>query len=64
MFAPWASLRQVWVAEVDGVIVGFATVEHVPWHQRLVLWLFLHHYCSYMPGESALYLAKSLRDLA
>lgn len=117
VFAPWASWRRGWVAEVDHKIAGFATVEHVPWHQRLVLWfLYINpasrrsglgrallaaaeqygrsagathvwletsnvnvpgvrayerlgyslcgvdalYYGSYMPGESALYLAKSL----
>ena len=117
VFASWASWQQGWVAEVDGVIRGFATVEYVPWHQRLVLW-FLYiepahrrqgvgrallaeveryardvgarqvwletsninvpgvrayerlgyalcgvgslYYGAYMPGESALYLAKSI----
>jgi ribosomal protein S18 acetylase RimI-like enzyme len=117
VFASWASWQRGWVAEVDGVICGFATVEYEPWHQRLVLW-FLYiepafrrrgvgrallaeveqhgrkvgatqvwletsnvnvpgvrayerlgytlcgvdalYYGSYMPGESALYLAKSL----
>jgi ribosomal protein S18 acetylase RimI-like enzyme len=117
VFAPWASWRDGWVAEVDGAIRGFATVEYVPWHERLVLW-FLYiepdyrrrgvgrallaeveqhartagathvwletsnvnvpgvrayerlgyalcgvdslYYGSYMPGESALYMAKSL----
>lgn len=117
VFAPWASWQRGWVAEIDEAIVGFATVEHVPWQQRLVLW-FLYidpswrkrgvgrallaeaerygraagathvwletsnvnvpgvrayerlgyalcgvdslYYGSYMPGESALYLAKSL----
>jgi ribosomal protein S18 acetylase RimI-like enzyme len=38
VFASWASWQRGWVAELDGVICGFATVEYVPWHQRLVLW--------------------------
>jgi ribosomal protein S18 acetylase RimI-like enzyme len=38
IFAPWASWKHGWVAEVDGTVRGFATVEHVPWQQRLVLW--------------------------
>lgn len=117
VFASWASWQRGWVAEVDGVIRGFATVEYVPWHQRLVLW-FLYiepaarrrgvgrallaeveqhgrqagasqvwletsnvnvpgvrayerlgyalcgvdslYYGAYMPGESAIYLAKSI----
>jgi ribosomal protein S18 acetylase RimI-like enzyme len=37
VFAPWASWERGWVADADG-IRGFATVEHEPWHQRLVLW--------------------------
>ncbi|MDB4977379.1 MAG: acetyltransferase family protein [Myxococcaceae bacterium] len=37
VFAPWASWDVGWVAE-DGGVCGFATVEHEPWHQRLVLW--------------------------
>ncbi len=118
VFAPWASWSAGWVADDDGVR-GFATVEHEPWHERLVLW-FLYvspawrrrgvarallerveahgreigathvwletsdvnvpgvrayerlgyalcgvdrlYYGSYMPGEAALYLAKSLTD--
>ncbi len=117
VFASWARWQRGWVAEVDGVIRGFATVEYEPWHQRLVLW-FLYiepghrrrgvgrallaeveqhgrevgatqvwletsnvnvpgfrayerlgyalcgvdalYYGAYMPGESALYLAKSI----
>ena len=117
VFASWATWQHGWVAEVDGVIRGFATVEHEPWHARLVLW-FLYidpafrrrgvgrallaeverhgrevgahqvwletsnvnvpgvrayerlgyvlcgvdslYYGPYMPGESALYLAKSI----
>jgi ribosomal protein S18 acetylase RimI-like enzyme len=38
VFAPWASWQRGWIAEVDGTTCGFATVEHVPWQQRLVLW--------------------------
>ncbi len=117
VFAPWASWDRGWVAE-DGVVRGFAAVEHEAWHQRLVLWFLyidrgwrrrglgralLEHaeaygrevgashvwletsnvnvpgvrayerlgyslcgadalyYGSYMPGESAIYLAKMLR---
>jgi GNAT superfamily N-acetyltransferase len=37
VFAPWASWNAGWVADDDGVH-GFATVEHEPWHERLVLW--------------------------
>ena len=37
VFAPWARWRQGWVAEDSGVR-GFATVEHEPWHERLILW--------------------------
>ena len=120
VFASWASWEHGWVAEVDDAVVGFATVEYVPWHQRLVLW-FLYiepdfrrrgvgrallaeverhgrnvgathvwletsnvnvpgvrayerlgyalcgvdalYYGSYMPGESALYLTKSLSSV-
>jgi len=117
IFAPWASWETGWVAE-DGGVRGFATVQHEPWHQRLVLWfLYLDrpfrrrglgrallaeveaygrrvgathvwletsnvnvpgvraydrlgytlcgadalYYGAYMPGETALYLAKMLR---
>lgn len=38
VFAPWAGWDHGWVAEADGAIRGFATVEHQAWHQRLVLW--------------------------
>jgi ribosomal protein S18 acetylase RimI-like enzyme len=38
VFAPWASWQRGWVAEDNGSVCGFATVEHVPWQQRLVLW--------------------------
>ena len=42
VFAPWASWDRGWVAtdddDEDGAIRGFATVEHEPWHGRLVLW--------------------------
>ncbi len=116
VFAGWARWEMGWVAD-DGGIRGFATVEHEPWHERLVLW-FLYvspawrrrgvgrallerveaygrevgashvwletsnvnvpgvaayerlgyklcgadvmYYGSYMPGESAIYLSKSL----
>ena len=37
-FASWAQWDTAWVAEVDGKIVGFAAVEFVPWHVRLILW--------------------------
>jgi ribosomal protein S18 acetylase RimI-like enzyme len=117
VLAPWASWQRGWVVD-DGALRGFATVEHEPWHQRLILW-FLYidrgarrsglgrallaeveahgravgathvwletsnvnvpgvlayerlgytlcgadalYYGSYMPGETAIYLAKSLR---
>jgi ribosomal protein S18 acetylase RimI-like enzyme len=38
VFAPWASWTAGWVAELEGAVRGFATVELEPWHQRLVLW--------------------------
>jgi GNAT superfamily N-acetyltransferase len=38
VFASWASWQHGWVAEVDGAVRGFATVEYVAWHQRLLLW--------------------------
>lgn len=38
VFAPWARWEVGWVAEDAGAIRGFATVQHEPWHQRLVLW--------------------------
>lgn len=38
VFAPWARWDTGWVAEEEGSIRGFATVQHEPWHQRLVLW--------------------------
>jgi ribosomal protein S18 acetylase RimI-like enzyme len=38
VFAHWAEWEVGWVAEVDGAIRGFATVQHEAWHQRLVLW--------------------------
>ncbi len=38
VFASWASWQHGWVAEIDGMVRGFATVEYVAWHQRLVLW--------------------------
>jgi len=37
VFAGWARWDAGWVADDDG-IRGFATVEHEPWHQRLLLW--------------------------
>jgi ribosomal protein S18 acetylase RimI-like enzyme len=37
VFARWARWEKGWVAD-DGGIRGFATVEHEPWHARLVLW--------------------------
>jgi len=37
VFAGWARWDTGWVAD-DGGIRGFATVEHEPWHARLVLW--------------------------
>ena len=116
VFAHWARWDHGWVADDDG-IRGFATVEHEPWHGRLILW-FLYidpawrrrgvgrallerveahgrdigathiwletsnvnvpgvaayerlgyslcgadtrYYGAYMPGETAIYLAKSL----
>src|SRR5262245_11609034 len=38
VFAGWARWDTGWVAEADGEIRGFATVEHEAWHQRLILW--------------------------
>jgi ribosomal protein S18 acetylase RimI-like enzyme len=38
VFAHWARWDHGWVAESDGEVRGFATVEHEPWHGRLVLW--------------------------
>lgn len=117
VFAGWARWREGWVAEADGSIIGFATVEYEAWHQRLILWflyispawrrrgvgrallaqveahavkvgathVFLetsnvnvpgfaayqrlgytlcgadaHYYGAYMPGESAIFMAKSV----
>jgi ribosomal protein S18 acetylase RimI-like enzyme len=37
VFAPWARWQRGWVAE-DTAVRGFATVEHEPWHERLILW--------------------------
>jgi ribosomal protein S18 acetylase RimI-like enzyme len=38
VFAQWARWDHGWVAETGGAIRGFATVEHEPWHARLILW--------------------------
>jgi ribosomal protein S18 acetylase RimI-like enzyme len=38
IFAPWGSWQRGWIAELDATTCGFATVEYVPWQQRLVLW--------------------------
>ncbi len=38
VFAPWARWETGWVAVAEGEVRGFATVQHEPWHQRLVLW--------------------------
>lgn len=38
VFAPWARWEAGWVAEAEGAIRGFSTVQYEPWHQRLVLW--------------------------
>ena len=39
VFAGWARWDHGWVAlDDDGVVRGFATVEHEPWHARLILW--------------------------
>ena len=40
VFAGWASWDHGWVAEEDGEIRGFATVEYEYWHARLILWFF------------------------
>jgi ribosomal protein S18 acetylase RimI-like enzyme len=37
VFASWARWDSGWVAD-DGGVRGFATVEHEPWHGRLLLW--------------------------
>lgn len=37
-FASWSTWDAGFVAEVDGVIAGFAAVEYEAWHARLVLW--------------------------
>jgi ribosomal protein S18 acetylase RimI-like enzyme len=37
VFAGWAPWQRGWVAD-EGGVRGFATVEHEPWHARLVLW--------------------------
>lgn len=38
VFAHWASWEVGWVAEEDGVVRGFATVEYEAWNERLNLW--------------------------
>ena len=40
VFAPWAGWNAGWVAlpDDDGVVRGFAAVEHEAWHARLILW--------------------------
>lgn len=39
VFAPWASWERGWVAtDEHDAVQGVATVEHEPWHSRLVLW--------------------------
>ncbi len=38
VFAPWASWEVGWVAEEDGAVRGFATVEYEAWNERLNLW--------------------------
>jgi ribosomal protein S18 acetylase RimI-like enzyme len=38
VFAEWASWEVGWVAEEDGVVRGFATVEYEAWNGRLNLW--------------------------
>ncbi len=37
VFAQWARWDRGWVAD-DGGVRGFATVEHEPWHGRIILW--------------------------
>jgi ribosomal protein S18 acetylase RimI-like enzyme len=37
VFAGWAQWEHGWVAD-EGGVRGFVTVEHEPWHQRLVVW--------------------------
>ena len=54
-FASWAQWDTAWVAEVDGVIAGFAAVEYVPWHVRLILW---HLYVS--PAQRGKGIARQL----
>ena len=39
-FAHWAQWDTAWVALDGTTIVGFASVEYVAWHARLVLWHF------------------------
>jgi ribosomal protein S18 acetylase RimI-like enzyme len=38
VFAQWARWDRGWVAEDEGTIRGFASVEYEPWHERLILW--------------------------
>ena len=38
VFAQWARWDRGWVAEEGGEVRGFATVEHEPWHGRMILW--------------------------
>lgn len=38
VFAEWASWDAGWVAEEDGGVRGFATVEYEAWNGRLNLW--------------------------
>ncbi|HUQ03737.1 MAG TPA: GNAT family N-acetyltransferase [Kofleriaceae bacterium] len=38
VFATWAEWEIGWVAEADGDVRGFATVQFEPWHARLMLW--------------------------
>jgi len=37
-FAAWSTWDTAWVADDNGTIVGFASVEYAAWHRRLVLW--------------------------
>ena len=58
-FAPWSSWDTAWVAEVGGVVAGFAAVEYEAWHARLVLW---HLYVD--RGHRRAGLARALLDAA